>query len=41
MELIVILTLVVLLAILAPILGTDSRNLRDPLDAQEPRAGLF
>jgi hypothetical protein len=41
MELIVILALVVLLAILAPVFGTDSRGLHDPLDAQEPRAGLF
>jgi hypothetical protein len=41
METILILTLLVLLALLAPILGTDSRDLHDPLDAQEPRAGLF
>jgi hypothetical protein len=41
MELILILSLLVLLAILAPIFGADSRNLHDPLDAREPRAGLF
>ena len=41
MDTILILTLLVLLALLAPILGTDSRDLHDPLDAQKPRSGLF
>jgi len=41
MELIVILSLLVLVALLAPVFGTDSRALHDPLDAQQPRTGLF
>jgi len=41
MELLVIVLILVLLAVLAPILGADSRDLRDPLDAQQPRPGLF
>ena len=41
MELLVLLVLMTLLAVAAPTLGTDSRNLHDPVDSEAPRPGLW